>query len=55
MALITKIFDWKVMPEAGRPGLWSLPDSLEDEANESPLENWPGALFGSVVHVSLFR
>ena len=36
-------FDWNIMPEGGMPGLWLLPESLEElkstlETNKSPLE-----------------
>ena len=48
------------MPERGIPGLWLLPESLEEvrlifKANEIPLEKWPGILFAHVVHGSLSR
>ena len=48
------------MPEGGMPGLWLLPEGLEEirltlEAKKSPLEKWPGTLFSHVVHGSLSR
>ena len=51
-------FAWNVLPEVGIPGLWLLPENLEEmrltsEANKSPLEKWPGTLFSCVVHRSI--
>ena len=42
------------------PGLWLLPEGLEElrltfKANESPLEEWPGTLFGHVIHGTISR
>ena len=48
------------MPEGGMPRLWLASESLEElrltfEANKSPLEKWPGTVFGHVDHGSLSR
>ena len=48
------------MPEGGMPGLWLLLENLEElrvtfQTDKSPLEKWPGTLFGRVVHGSPSR
>ena len=57
---INKVSVWNVMIKRDMPGLWMSPESLKEsrltlEANGSPLQKWPGSLFGHVVHDSLSR
>ena len=57
---VNQDFDWDIMPKGLVPALWLLPESFEElrlifKANESPLEKWPGTLFGHVFHGRLYR
>ena len=51
---------WNVLIERAMPGLCMSPESFKElwltfEASKSPLEKWPGTLFGHMAHSSLSR